>query len=234
MDEGKVVVDSLTPIRIGDITHELARESGFSNVKSLLQTAKYGSGANVYLIRFHYLAPGAWDMPRGTSAAAEDRDEGRTGSGGQSSPGKSTPLQRIRSSTPGGSPAKGKGGRAGAVGPENERRATAQRETLTADTDYIAGRRSLGNPFTNLQGQYLAFIVVYTKLNRRPPAEADFQRYFGVTPPSVHNMIVTLERHGLIKRSPGRARSIEIVVGSWRSIARTRAFILSPSRLAGA
>ena len=66
--------------------------------------------------------------------------------------------------------------------------------------------------FTKLQGQYLAFIVAYTKLNRRAPAEADFQRYFEVTPPSVHNMIVTLERRGLIKRTPGRPRSIEVLV----------------------
>ena len=68
------------------------------------------------------------------------------------------------------------------------------------------------NAFTKVQGQYLAFIMAYTKLNRRAPAEADFQRYFEVTAPSVHNMIVTLERRGLIKRTPGRARSIEIVV----------------------
>jgi DNA-binding MarR family transcriptional regulator len=66
--------------------------------------------------------------------------------------------------------------------------------------------------FTKLQGRYLAFIAAYTKLNRRAPAEADFQRYFEVTPPSVHNMIVTLERRGLIKRTPGRSRSIEISV----------------------
>jgi repressor LexA len=64
--------------------------------------------------------------------------------------------------------------------------------------------------FTTLQGQYLAFIVAYTKLNRRAPAEADFQRYFRVTPPSVHNMIVALERRGLIRRTPGRPRSIEV------------------------
>lgn len=66
--------------------------------------------------------------------------------------------------------------------------------------------------FTKLQGQYLAFISAYTKLNRRPPAEADFQRYFKVTPPSVHQMILTLERRGLISRTPGRARSIEVLV----------------------
>jgi Mn-dependent DtxR family transcriptional regulator len=69
-------------------------------------------------------------------------------------------------------------------------------------------------PFTKLQGQYLAFIATYTKLNRRAPAEADCQRFFQVTPPSVHNMIVTLERRGLIRRTPRRARSIEIVVPS--------------------
>jgi DNA-binding MarR family transcriptional regulator len=58
----------------------------------------------------------------------------------------------------------------------------------------------------------LAFIVAYTKLNRRAPAETDFQRYFEVTPPSVHNMILTLERRGLITRLPGRPRSIEVAV----------------------
>ena len=70
----------------------------------------------------------------------------------------------------------------------------------------------MGNAFTKLQGQYLAFIVAYMKLNRRAPAEADFQRYFEVTPPSVHHMILTLERRGLIKRMPGRSRSIEVLV----------------------
>jgi Mn-dependent DtxR family transcriptional regulator len=66
--------------------------------------------------------------------------------------------------------------------------------------------------FTKLQGQYLAFIVAYTKLNRRSPAEADCRRYFSVTPPSVHSMILTLERRGLVKRVAGRARSIEVLV----------------------
>jgi Mn-dependent DtxR family transcriptional regulator len=66
--------------------------------------------------------------------------------------------------------------------------------------------------FTKLQGQYLAFVLAYTKLNGRPPAEADFQRYFKVTPPSVHQMILTLERRGLTSRTPGRPRSIEVLV----------------------
>lgn len=66
--------------------------------------------------------------------------------------------------------------------------------------------------FTELQGQYLAFIAAYTKLHGRPPAEADLQRYFKVTPPSVHSMILTLERRGLIRRTPGQARSMEVLL----------------------
>lgn len=66
--------------------------------------------------------------------------------------------------------------------------------------------------FTPKQGQYLAFIYAYTKLNRRPPAEADMQRFFRVSPPSVHQMVLTLEREGLISRQPGTARSIEMLV----------------------
>jgi DNA-binding MarR family transcriptional regulator len=56
----------------------------------------------------------------------------------------------------------------------------------------------------------LAFIHWYTKLHRVPPAEADLQRYFQVTPPAVHGMILTLERLGLIERTPGKARSIRL------------------------
>ena len=63
MDDGHIVVDSIVPIRIKDITHDLARESGFGSVKELLETAKHGRGDNVYLIRFHYLPPGGWDTP---------------------------------------------------------------------------------------------------------------------------------------------------------------------------
>ena len=82
----------------------------------------------------------------------------------------------------------------------------------TDNTDWIAESPNLEDQFTELQGQYLAFIVAYTKLNRRAPAEADFQRYFEVTPPSVHNMIVALERHGWIRRTAGQPRSIEVLM----------------------
>ena len=60
MDDGHIVVDSIAPIQMTDITSDLARESGFDSVEDLLQTAKHGPGTNVYLIRFHYLLPGAW------------------------------------------------------------------------------------------------------------------------------------------------------------------------------
>ena len=66
--------------------------------------------------------------------------------------------------------------------------------------------------FTAKQGQYLAFIDAYTRVNLRAPAEADIQRRFGVTPPSVHQMILVLERTGLIRRQPGVPRSIEVLV----------------------
>jgi DNA-binding MarR family transcriptional regulator len=66
--------------------------------------------------------------------------------------------------------------------------------------------------FTEKQGQYLAFIYTYVLLNRQPPAEADFQRFFCVTPPSVHQMILQLERLGFIRRTPRQARSIELLV----------------------
>ncbi len=66
--------------------------------------------------------------------------------------------------------------------------------------------------FTELQGQYLAFIYAYTTIHRRPPAEADMQRFFSVTPPSVHRMVLELERKGFIRREAGKARSIELLV----------------------
>jgi hypothetical protein len=66
--------------------------------------------------------------------------------------------------------------------------------------------------YTPTQGQYLAFIHLYTKLHRRPPAETDIRDYFRVSPPSVHQMIVTLEKRGLIEKVPGQARSIRVVL----------------------
>jgi DNA-binding MarR family transcriptional regulator len=66
--------------------------------------------------------------------------------------------------------------------------------------------------FTPRQGQYLAFIHAYTLVNGRPPAEADIMRFFRVTPPSVHQMVLSLEKAGLISRKPGVPRSITVLL----------------------
>lgn len=66
--------------------------------------------------------------------------------------------------------------------------------------------------YTEKQGQYLAFIYYYSKVNGYPPAQADLQRYFDVSPPSVHQMILTLEKLSLIKRKPRTSRSLEVLL----------------------
>jgi len=66
--------------------------------------------------------------------------------------------------------------------------------------------------FTDRQGQSLAFIDANTRVHGRPPAETDVQRHSRVSPPSVHQRVLTLERLGFIRRPPGLARSIEVFV----------------------
>jgi Mn-dependent DtxR family transcriptional regulator len=70
----------------------------------------------------------------------------------------------------------------------------------------------VANRFTPKQGQYLTFIYYYTKIHGVPPAQAEMQRFFKVTPPVVHQMIVNLDRAGLIERTPGQARSIRVLL----------------------
>jgi REP element-mobilizing transposase RayT/DNA-binding MarR family transcriptional regulator len=65
---------------------------------------------------------------------------------------------------------------------------------------------------TERQGQFLAYIHQYSILNGCAPAEADMERFFQTTPPSVHSMVLTLERRGLIRRVPRQARSITLNV----------------------
>lgn len=67
-------------------------------------------------------------------------------------------------------------------------------------------------PYTTKQGQYLAFIFYYTKIHGMAPAETDMQRYFKVTPPPVHQMVLTLESNGFIERVPWQARSIRLLI----------------------
>lgn len=69
-----------------------------------------------------------------------------------------------------------------------------------------------GPRYTRTQGRYLAFIHYYTRVNGRPPAERDMERYFGTTPSAVHGMVKALDRRGLIERTPGEARSIRVVL----------------------
>jgi len=63
-----------------------------------------------------------------------------------------------------------------------------------------------------LDDQYLAFIYYYTKINRQPPSEVDMQRFFRVTPPTLHQMVLTLEKRGFIAREPGKARTIRVLL----------------------
>ncbi|HBJ87512.1 MAG TPA: SOS response transcriptional repressor [Verrucomicrobiales bacterium] len=65
---------------------------------------------------------------------------------------------------------------------------------------------------TERQGQFLAYIFQYSLLKGCAPAEADMQRYFQITAPSVHSMVLTLERRGFIQRVPGQARSITLLI----------------------
>jgi repressor LexA len=66
--------------------------------------------------------------------------------------------------------------------------------------------------FTPRQGQYLAFIHAYTKLRGQPPSEAEIATHFMVSPPSAHQMVVTLERRSLIERQPGQPRSMRVLL----------------------
>src|ERR1035441_5979753 len=106
-------------------------------------------------------------------------------------------------------------GESGPACPCDLRPACQQSETLAA----IAGKRATAErdaadpmkpPYTPRQGQFLAYINHYITLHGRPPAEVEMMQFFQVTPPSVHQMIITLERRKLISRVPGQARSITL------------------------
>jgi hypothetical protein len=86
--------------------------------------------------------------------------------------------------------------------PSTERSPTRRLPRVIPRLDHVP-MSSPVTSFTPKQGQYLAFIYAYTRVLGRPPAEADLQKHFGVSPPSVHQMVLTLERAGLIRRQPG-------------------------------
>ena len=82
-----------------------------------------------------------------------------------------------------------------------------RRRGTEADTQGLAQ-----GSYTAKQGQYLAFIYYYTKIHGRSPSEADMQGYFRVSPPSVHQMILSLEKLGVIARTPGQGRSLKLLL----------------------
>jgi LexA DNA binding domain-containing protein len=67
---------------------------------------------------------------------------------------------------------------------------------------------------TRQQGQFLAFIREYMMRNYAgvAPSHAEFQRFFNLTPPSVNSMLIRLQKRGFIRRIPGKARAIELVI----------------------
>ena len=75
-----------------------------------------------------------------------------------------------------------------------------------------AAQSSLQPSYTPKQGQYLAFIYYYTKIHGRSPAEADMQGYFQVSPPAVHQMVLSLDKMRFIERTPEQGRSIKLLL----------------------
>ena len=84
--------------------------------------------------------------------------------------------------------------------------------------------------YTERQGQFLAYIHQYSIVNGCAPAEADMQRFFQIKPPSVHSKVLTLERRGFIRRVPGQARSITLIV-SPKSLPNLKSIQMSAGRV---
>jgi hypothetical protein len=89
--------------------------------------------------------------------------------------------------------------------------------------------------FTPTQGRYLSYIDAYIRLHGFPPAESEIATAMCVSPPSVNQMVKTLEKRGLIERRPGQPRSIRVLVAAdeipqWnkKSVAATTAKTWAP------
>jgi hypothetical protein len=101
------------------------------------------------------------------------------------------------------------------IGPAQSARQASGKQPASAKRWPAAGRPKKGTrkmEFTHRQGQFLAFIRLFRKLHRWGPAELDMAKYFRVTPPSVHGMVVKLEELGLITREPGVPRSVRVAL----------------------
>ncbi len=100
----------------------------------------------------------------------------------------------------------------GELGIDKEALAAPARAGKARSKGTTSMHKKKGAHFTPRQGQFLAFIHLYRKLHRRGPAETDLKKFFRVTPPAVHDMIVKLEELGLITREPGVARSARVAI----------------------
>jgi hypothetical protein len=96
--------------------------------------------------------------------------------------------------------------------PTSASKAPAPTTSKTGPGKGSSSKRKSQPQFTPRQGQFLAFVHLYRKLHRRGPAELDLVKFFRVTPPAVHLMLVKLEELGLITREPGVARSARLTV----------------------
>ena len=98
---------------------------------------------------------------------------------------------------------------------ENAERALINSTQTPSGSTGIREPRADPKPhFTKTQGRYLAFIHRYITKFGQAPAEADIQRHFLVSAPSVNAMMQTLTRKGLVSRVPGVPRSIKLLVPS--------------------
>ena len=93
---------------------------------------------------------------------------------------------------------------------QTKTKTTKDKGMPSTSSDRSAGKQK--PQVTHRQGQFLAFIHLFCKLHRQGPAELDMAKFFRVTPPSVHGMIVKLEELGLVTREPGVARSIRVAI----------------------
>jgi hypothetical protein len=76
----------------------------------------------------------------------------------------------------------------------------------------MAGVSLAAKIFTPRQGQYLAFIHLYTRLHRRPPAEADMRQYFRVS------KAPDLKAADLLLIPERCSRNIDCLAGLYRSL----------------
>jgi len=57
--DGHIEVTRLQEIDISDVTHELARASGFDSLEALMETARHGRGERVFLVDFVFVPSGS-------------------------------------------------------------------------------------------------------------------------------------------------------------------------------